>query len=169
MLWWALYIKLVTMGSGYRHSMVRINLQQLVRVIPANIHFIYIYMYIYMCVYMMRDRERDPILNRLLHAHCCRHWTLITENLVEELFRNPLSCSPIGADCCRLCPARCCAVALFVPLQLVPRLRKFNDDLKTLNEVLTDLIVRARSSAQKADLEDLQNRNYDKARRRMKK
>lgn len=47
---------------------------------------------------------------------------------------------------------------------MVPRLRKFNNDLEVLNTVLTDLISRARSSAEKADLEDLQNRNYDKAR-----
>lgn len=52
---------------------------------------------------------------------------------------------------------------LRVQQQVVPRLRKFNDDLKVLNTVLTDLITRARLSAEKADLEDLQNRNYDKA------
>eukprot|EP00752_Nemacystus_decipiens_P011021 g9793.t2 len=46
--------------------------------------------------------------------------------------------------------------------QLVPRLRKFNRDLETLNTVLTDLITRAKSSENKADLEDLQARNYDK-------
>ncbi|CAM9622696.1 unnamed protein product, partial [Laminaria digitata] len=46
--------------------------------------------------------------------------------------------------------------------QLVPRLRKFNHDLKVLNTVLTDLIARAKNSESKADLEDLQNRNYDK-------
>ncbi|CAB1105090.1 unnamed protein product [Ectocarpus sp. CCAP 1310/34] len=46
--------------------------------------------------------------------------------------------------------------------QLVPRLRKFNSDLKILNTVLTDLIARAKSSENKADLEDLQARNYDK-------
>ncbi|CAM9820267.1 unnamed protein product [Ectocarpus sp. 6 AP-2014] len=46
--------------------------------------------------------------------------------------------------------------------QLVPRLRKFNSDLKILNTVLTDLIARAKSSEDKADLEDLQARNYDK-------
>lgn len=46
--------------------------------------------------------------------------------------------------------------------QLVPRLRKFNKDLKILNTVLTDLIARAKSSENKADLEDLQARNYDK-------
>lgn len=49
--------------------------------------------------------------------------------------------------------------------QLVPRLRKFNRDLKILNTVLTDLIARAKSSEHKADLEDLQARNYDKVRR----
>lgn len=47
-------------------------------------------------------------------------------------------------------------------LQLVPRLRKFNHDLKVLNTVLTDLIARAKNSESKADLEELQNRNYDK-------
>lgn len=46
--------------------------------------------------------------------------------------------------------------------QLVPRLRKFNKDLNILNTVLTDLIARAKSSENKADLEDLQARNYDK-------
>lgn len=50
-------------------------------------------------------------------------------------------------------------------LQLVPRLRKFNSDLKILNTVLTDLIARAKSSEDKADLEDLQARNYEKVRR----
>eukprot|EP00904_Undaria_pinnatifida_P013190 jgi/Undpi1/9000/HiC_scaffold_26.g11461.m1 len=51
-----------------------------------------------------------------------------------------------------------------IPLanQLVPRLRKFNHDLGVLNTVLTDLISRAKNSESKADLEDLQNRNYDK-------
>lgn len=48
--------------------------------------------------------------------------------------------------------------------QLVPRLRKFNRDLETLNTVLTDLIARAKASENKADLEDLQARNYDKVR-----
>lgn len=48
--------------------------------------------------------------------------------------------------------------------QLVPRLRKFNRDLDTLNTVLTDLISRAKASEDKADLEDLQARNYDKVR-----
>ncbi len=49
--------------------------------------------------------------------------------------------------------------------QLVPRLRKFNRDLTILNTVLTDLIARAKSSESKADLEDLQARNYDKVSR----
>ena len=44
----------------------------------------------------------------------------------------------------------------------MPRLRKFNHDLDVLNTVLTDLISRAKISESKADLEDLQNRNYDK-------
>lgn len=50
-------------------------------------------------------------------------------------------------------------------LQLVPRLRKFNRDLNILNTVLTDLIARAKRSESKADLEDLQARNYDKVNR----
>lgn len=50
--------------------------------------------------------------------------------------------------------------------QVVPRLRKFKADLKLLNTVLTDLISRARLSAEKADLEDLQERNYDKVSKR---
>lgn len=58
----------------------------------------------------------------------------------------------------------CALVALW--LQLVPRLRKFNADLNTLNTVLTNIISEARNSANKADLEELQNRNYDKARER---
>lgn len=44
----------------------------------------------------------------------------------------------------------------------MPRLRKFNRDLNILNTVLTDLIARAKGSESKADLEDLQARNYDK-------
>lgn len=48
--------------------------------------------------------------------------------------------------------------------QLVPRLRKFNNDLRILNDVLTELIARAKRSQNKTDLEDLQERNYDKAR-----
>lgn len=45
----------------------------------------------------------------------------------------------------------------------MPRLRKFNKDLNVLNTVLTDLIARAKSSQNEADLEELQSRNYDKA------
>lgn len=46
--------------------------------------------------------------------------------------------------------------------QLVPRLRKFNSDLKLLNEVLDDLINRAKSNRQVCDIEDLEKRNYAK-------
>ncbi|KAG5183231.1 cytochrome P450 [Tribonema minus] len=45
---------------------------------------------------------------------------------------------------------------------LVPRLRKFNGDMRLLNDVLDDLINRAKDSRQELDLEDLQARNYDK-------
>mmetsp|Transcript_11585 Transcript_11585/g.33392 ORF Transcript_11585/g.33392 Transcript_11585/m.33392 type:complete len:619 (-) Transcript_11585:4-1860(-) len=45
--------------------------------------------------------------------------------------------------------------------QLVPRLRKFNSDLKLLNDVLDDLINRAKKSRSVADIEDLEQRNYD--------
>lgn len=44
----------------------------------------------------------------------------------------------------------------------MPRLRRFNADLNVINTVLTDLIARAKSSENKADLEDLVNRNYEK-------
>jgi cytochrome P450 len=44
--------------------------------------------------------------------------------------------------------------------QLVPRLREFNANLKTLDEVLTDLIDRAKSSRQVEDIEELENRDY---------
>lgn len=46
--------------------------------------------------------------------------------------------------------------------ELVPRLRKFNGDMGMLNDVLNDLINRAKESKQELDLEDLQARNYDK-------
>jgi len=46
--------------------------------------------------------------------------------------------------------------------QLVPRLRKFNSDLKLLNDVLDDLIVRAKSTRQVEDIEELERRDYDK-------
>jgi len=45
--------------------------------------------------------------------------------------------------------------------ELVPRLRKFNSDLKLLNDVLDDLINRAKSTRQVEDLEELEKRNYD--------
>ena len=46
--------------------------------------------------------------------------------------------------------------------QVVPRLRKFNNDLNILNDVLDDLIERAKNSRQVEDIEELENRNYDK-------
>ena len=45
--------------------------------------------------------------------------------------------------------------------QLVPRLREFNSNLKLLNDVLDDLIARAKSTRQVTDLEELEARNYD--------
>lgn len=44
--------------------------------------------------------------------------------------------------------------------QLVPRLRKFNSDLKVLNDVLDDLIDRAKNTRSVADIEELEKRNY---------
>lgn len=44
--------------------------------------------------------------------------------------------------------------------QLVPRLRKFNSDLKLLNDVLDDLITRAKKTRSAADIEELEKRNY---------
>ncbi|CAB9527938.1 LUTEIN DEFICIENT 5, chloroplastic [Seminavis robusta] len=44
--------------------------------------------------------------------------------------------------------------------QLVPRLRKFNSDLKLLNDVLDDLINRAKNTRQVGDIEELEKRNY---------
>lgn len=44
--------------------------------------------------------------------------------------------------------------------QLVPRLRKFNADLKVLDEVLTELIDRAKNSRQIEDIEELERRDY---------
>ena len=44
--------------------------------------------------------------------------------------------------------------------ELVPRLRKFNDDLKILDDVLTDLIDRAKNSRQVEDIEELEKRDY---------
>jgi cytochrome P450 family 97 subfamily B polypeptide 3 len=45
--------------------------------------------------------------------------------------------------------------------QLVPRLRKFNADLRLLNTVLDDLIVRAKNTRQVEDIEELEKRNYN--------
>ena len=45
--------------------------------------------------------------------------------------------------------------------QLVPRLRKFNADLKLLNDVLDNLIDLAKATRQVEDIEELENRNYD--------
>ena len=45
---------------------------------------------------------------------------------------------------------------------LVPRLRKFNKDLKLLDTVLDELIEKALSTQEKADLQDLENRDYTK-------
>ena len=44
--------------------------------------------------------------------------------------------------------------------QLVPRLRKFNADLKILNDVLDDLINRAKASRIVEDIAELEKRNY---------
>lgn len=44
--------------------------------------------------------------------------------------------------------------------QLVPRLRAFNNDLDLLNDVLDDLINRAKSSRQVEDIEELEKRDY---------
>ncbi len=44
--------------------------------------------------------------------------------------------------------------------ELVPRLRKFNADLKLLNDVLDDLINRAKMTRSEADIEQLENKNY---------
>jgi cytochrome P450 len=45
--------------------------------------------------------------------------------------------------------------------QLVPRLRKFNSDLKLLNDVLDDLISRAKQTRTVEDIEELEKRNYN--------
>jgi cytochrome P450 len=45
--------------------------------------------------------------------------------------------------------------------QVVPRLRKFNSDLRLLNDVLDDLVNRAKSTRQVEDIEELEQRNYD--------
>jgi cytochrome P450 len=44
--------------------------------------------------------------------------------------------------------------------QVVPRLRKFNSDLKLLNDVLDDLINRAKETRVVEDIEELEKRNY---------
>jgi hypothetical protein len=44
--------------------------------------------------------------------------------------------------------------------QVVPRLRKFNSDLKILNDVLDDLISRAKKNRSVGDIEELEQRNY---------
>ena len=44
--------------------------------------------------------------------------------------------------------------------QVVPRLRKFNSDLKILNDVLDDLINRAKKNRSVGDIEELEQRNY---------
>ena len=44
--------------------------------------------------------------------------------------------------------------------QVVPRLRKFNADLKLLNDVLDDLIDRAKKTRNVEDIEELEQRNY---------
>lgn len=44
--------------------------------------------------------------------------------------------------------------------QVVPRLRKFNDDLDILNNVLNELIDLAKSSRQVEDIEELEKRDY---------
>lgn len=43
----------------------------------------------------------------------------------------------------------------------MPRLRKFNGDLKILNDVLDDLIDRAKKTRQVEDIEELEKRNYN--------
>lgn len=44
--------------------------------------------------------------------------------------------------------------------QVVPRLRKFNSDLDLLNDVLDDLINRAKNTRVVEDIEELENRDY---------
>lgn len=50
-----------------------------------------------------------------------------------------------------------------IPLSnmLVPRLRKFNSDLKLLNNILDDLIKEALSTKNEADVNELETRDYD--------
>jgi len=44
---------------------------------------------------------------------------------------------------------------------LVPRLRRFNNDLKLLDNVLNDLITNALATQNQQDIEELEKRNYD--------
>ena len=44
--------------------------------------------------------------------------------------------------------------------QLVPRLRRFNRDLKLLDNVLDELIVKALATQNKQDIDELENRDY---------
>mmetsp|Transcript_8978 Transcript_8978/g.13789 ORF Transcript_8978/g.13789 Transcript_8978/m.13789 type:complete len:628 (-) Transcript_8978:91-1974(-) len=44
--------------------------------------------------------------------------------------------------------------------EVVPRLRKFNSDIKLLNDVLDDLINRAKNTREVGDIEELESRNY---------
>lgn len=46
--------------------------------------------------------------------------------------------------------------------QLVPRLRKFNKDLRLLDNVLNELIAKALSTQEKEEVEDLESRDYSK-------
>ena len=45
--------------------------------------------------------------------------------------------------------------------EVVPRLRKFNSDLRLLNDVLDELIDKAKNTRIVEDIEELENRNYD--------
>eukprot|EP00546_Thalassionema_frauenfeldii_P009187 CAMPEP_0178921898 /NCGR_PEP_ID=MMETSP0786-20121207/15826_1 /TAXON_ID=186022 /ORGANISM="Thalassionema frauenfeldii, Strain CCMP 1798" /LENGTH=670 /DNA_ID=CAMNT_0020596147 /DNA_START=131 /DNA_END=2143 /DNA_ORIENTATION=+ len=45
--------------------------------------------------------------------------------------------------------------------QLVPRLRKFNADIGLLNEVLDELITKAKSNRREEDIESLESRDYN--------
>ena len=45
--------------------------------------------------------------------------------------------------------------------EVVPRLRKFNADLKLLNDVLDELIDKAKATRTVEDIEDLEQRNYE--------
>ena len=45
--------------------------------------------------------------------------------------------------------------------EIVPRLRKFNDDLRLLDGVLTELIEGAKNSRTEDDIEELERRDYE--------